>query len=146
MISVLVDTGGYSVDEPALVRAVTRALEARGIDDAEVSLALLSDTAMRQLNREHLGHDRPTDVIAFALWGPGDAQVVGDVYVGVDQARRQAETEAVPIAEELVRLAVHGTLHVSGMDHPDDATQRAASAMYRLQEALVDTMRAEGAA
>ena len=123
-------------DEVLLRRAVEAALRDAGVDAAEVSLTLLDDEAIQALNREHLGHDRPTDVLAFALWEEGEP-VLGDVYVGADQARRQAAELGVPLAEELVRLAVHGTLHVLGHDHPEDARARAASPMYRLQERLV---------
>lgn len=102
----------------------------------EISVALLADADIRRLNREHLGHDRVTDVVAFPLWEEGEP-VVGDVYVGLEQARRQAAAEGVPLAEELVRLAVHGTLHVLGWEHPEEASEREASPMYRRQERIV---------
>jgi probable rRNA maturation factor len=137
MIRVDVHTGGRAVDEGALVEAATAALRARGVARAELSVALLDDDGIRELNARHLGHDRVTDVIAFGLWEEGDALVVGDVYVGADQARRQAADAAVGLGEEFVRLVVHGTLHVTGMDHPDDGAGRATSPMYRLQEHLV---------
>jgi probable rRNA maturation factor len=141
VIEVQLEAGGRPVDAQALSRAVERALAARGVTHAEVSLTLFDDADMRALNREHLGHDRPTDVLAFALWEAGDPVVVGDVYLGFDQAVRQAREAGVDTGEELVRLAVHGTLHVTGMDHPEDAGERAGSAMYRLQEALVEGFR-----
>lgn len=101
-----------------------------------LSVALVDDEDIRRLNREHLGHDRVTDVIAFPLWERGEP-VVGDVYVGLEQARRQAAAEGVPFEEELVRLVVHGTLHVLGWDHPEEASERGGSPMYRLQERIV---------
>ncbi len=140
MIEVLVEVGGAPVDPAAVRVAATRALEARRVADAEVSVTFLDDDAIRALNREHLGHDRPTDVLAFALWEPGDAQVIGDVYVGWEQAVRQAGDEGVDAAEEFTRLVVHGVLHVTGMDHPEDAARRLDSDMYRLQESLVHAL------
>ena len=125
----------------AAVRAV---LAEEGIEVAEVSLALLDDEAIQALNRRHLGHDRPTDVIAFALWDEGEP-VVGDVYIGVEEAARQAADAGVPREEELVRLAVHGTLHVLGWTHPDAPDERPASPMYRHQEALVARLRGDRA-
>lgn len=117
-----------------LEQAVRRALEAEGCRRAEVSVALLDDARMRELNRTWLGKDRGTDVIAFSLGEDGD--VVGDVYVGFEQAARQAAEVGVALEEELVRLVVHGTLHVLGHDHPE-GDGREASAMFRLQERLV---------
>jgi probable rRNA maturation factor len=136
MIEVQVEAGAHPGHAALLQRAVEATLRQQEVEDGEVSLALLDDPAIQALNREHLGHDRPTDVLAFALWSPGEP-VLGDVYLGVEQAARQAREEGVPLEEELVRLAVHGTLHILGHDHPDSAEDRPGSAMYRLQEALV---------
>lgn len=115
--------------------AVTTVLRDAGLDTGEISLTLLDDRGVRELNRDHLGRDRPTDVIAFALHDPGQPPL-GDVYVGHEQAVRQAAEVGVPLEEELVRLAVHGTLHVLGHDHPDGES-RFASEMFTLQERLV---------
>ncbi|MEK9500993.1 rRNA maturation RNase YbeY [Gemmatimonadota bacterium DH-20] len=137
MIHVLLDAP-EGVSDPSLLEAgVRRALRRRGVERAEVSVALVDDPAIHELNRRHLGHDYPTDVISFGLWQPGDPVVVGDIYIGWEQARRQAADLGVDEGEELLRLAVHGALHVAGMDHPDEAEQRAASEMVRLQEAVV---------
>jgi len=132
------ETGSLDVSAwPGLVRgAVQATLTHEGVEDAELSVTLLDDGPMRELNREHLGHDRTTDVISFALYQPGE-RVLGDVYVGWRQAIRQARAEGVPIEEEIARLAIHGTLHVLGHDHPDGADARSGSEMYRLQETIV---------
>ena len=137
MISVLLDDGGRP-DAPAddLERAVRAACRSQDVVEAEVSVALLTDPAIQRLNERHLGHTGPTDVLAFALYEEGET-VVGDIYVGYDQAMRQAEDAGVSLHEELVRLVVHGTLHVLGLDHPDDPDAREASPMYRIQEELV---------
>jgi probable rRNA maturation factor len=143
VIEVHLETGAADLPGGLLERAVRGALEARGIEDAEVSLTLLDDEAITALNLRHLDHDGPTDVLAFALWEPGEPLVVGDVYVGYAQALRQAADEGVDPLEELVRLAAHGALHVCGMEHPDAAGERAASEMYRLQERVVREVLAE---
>jgi len=134
-MNVLVETEGFqAVDANRLEAAVLHALAAEGRTVLELSLTLLGDEDIQALNREYLGHDRPTDVIAFGLGGPED--LVGDVYLGVEQARRQAEEHGVPLDEELVRLAVHGTLHVLGHDHPD-GDERWQSPMFEVQERIV---------
>lgn len=122
--------------DPARVEAAVRhVLRAEGVEAAEVSVALLGDEAIAALNREYLGRDRPTDVIAFHLHDPGEPPL-GDVYLGVDQALRQAAEFGATPGEELLRLAVHGTLHVLGWDHPE-GDDRTASPMFQRQEALV---------
>ena len=122
--------------------AVRTTLADHGVKDAEISLALLNDQDIKLLNRDHLGRDRTTDVIAFALWTEGET-VVGDVYVGFEQAARQAAEAQVDLHEELARLAIHGTLHVLGLDHPEGADDRVASEMFVKQESLVQRVMAE---
>ncbi|UCC25508.1 MAG: rRNA maturation RNase YbeY [Gemmatimonadales bacterium] len=136
MVEVHVASGGRTELDGPLEAAVRLVLSHHRVDTAEVSLALLGDEAIQALNRDHLGHDYPTDVLSFALWEEGEP-VVGDVYLGYEQALRQADAEGVPDLEELLRLAIHGTLHVLGYEHPEEAASRPSSEMYRLQEALL---------
>jgi probable rRNA maturation factor len=117
--------------EALLERAVLAALEDAGVSGAELSVTLLDDAEIQSLNDRYLGKDQPTDVISFSLPGPG-GEVVGDIYIGAQQARRQPG----PWMEELVRLAIHGTLHVLGHDHPEDEA-RYSSPMFQVQERLV---------
>ena len=105
---------------------------------ALISVTFLGRDSMRRLNARHKGRDRPTDVLAFALSGPG-AEVIGDVYVCAWVARREARARGIPLREELVRLVVHGTLHVLGREHPE-GPERTRSAMWRRQERYVEAL------
>jgi probable rRNA maturation factor len=102
---------------------------------AGISVTFLGPKRMQALNLEHLGHDHPTDVISFALTGPDDT-LVGDIYVCGAVAAKQAKAFEVPLRQELIRLVVHGTLHVLGHDHPE-GERRLASPMWTLQEKYV---------
>ena len=121
-----------------IVQRVVREVLDRERRDARVSVTFLGRDAMRRLNLEYKGHDRPTDVIAFALKGPGSA-LIGDVYLCPWVARRESAARRVPFREELVRLLVHGTLHVLGYEHPEDAL-RERSPMWRRQERYVEAL------
>lgn len=123
------------VGQGEVERAIRAVLAAEGIREAEISVAFLPDPEIARLNREHLGHAGPTDVISFALHEPGEAPL-GDVYVGAEQAVRQAEEWGVAPSEELLRLAIHGTLHVLGYDHPKEGDSLD-SPMGRRQEELL---------
>ena len=94
---------------------------------------------MRRLNRRVTGRRGLTDVLAFGLPQP-DGRMLGDVYVCPAAAERYVEKkgreERGAVGEELIRLAVHGTLHVLGYDHPEGAG-RTRSAMWRRQERYV---------
>ena len=101
---------------------------------SHVDITLLPAAAMRRANRRATGRRGLTDVIAYALPQP-DGQLVGDVYICPDAAAKAARSGA-GLREELVRLAVHGTLHVLGYDHPE-GTGRTRSRMWQLQERYV---------
>jgi len=112
--------------------------EQRLFSVAEISITLLDDDEIARMNAEFLQHDGPTDVISFALYETGEVPV-GDVYVGAEQAARQAAQAGVPLHEELARLAVHGVLHVLGHDHPDGSA-RLKSQMWQMQEQILATV------
>jgi probable rRNA maturation factor len=93
--------------------------------DFEVSLRIVGDPAMRELNRDYRGKDKPTDVLAFAhREGPAaklHPQVLGDLVISIDTARHQAKRGLYP---ELLHLASHGLCHLLGYDHRDDVEER----------------------
>ncbi len=120
-----------------LGRGGRRLLRALRLDDAELSLLLVSDAEMRKLNRDWRGRDRPTDVLAFAQReGPGGAPdgLLGDVVISVDTARRQAAERGHALGVEGERLLVHGLLHLLGYDHERSAAE--AARMRRRERAL----------
>jgi len=114
-----------------LARAVLRA-EGAGLQ--ALSVTFVGPARMRTLNRTHLGKDRPTDVLAFAIGGP--PPVAGDVYVCPAVAARDAARFGTTPRAETARLVVHGVLHVLGYDHPAGA-ERTRSPMWRRQERLL---------
>ncbi len=122
---------------PRLARAARRVLAWEGARWARVDLTLVGAAAMRRLNRRATGRRRLTDVIAFALPQP-DGTLVGDIYLCPAAAERWVEgkREGGRVEEELLRLAVHGTLHVLGYDHPEGGG-RTRSSMWRRQEAYM---------
>lgn len=131
--------------EPLAVSAATDLLEsavcetvrvAIGTEDAEVEITICGDAEMERLNFDHMGERGPTDVLSFPLheWslngreshltdddgvGPPGPLLLGDVVIDLDQALRQAADGDWGVLEELVLLAIHGTLHLLGHDHAD---------------------------
>jgi probable rRNA maturation factor len=122
-----------------LEKAAIATLQAEASGDIELSIALVGDAEIARMNREFLSHEGPADVISFPLTQPG-LPVVGDIYIGVDQARRQAGEFGATFDDELIRLVVHGTLHVLGWNHPE-GDDRSVSPMYRRQEEIVENVR-----
>jgi probable rRNA maturation factor len=122
----------------ALVERVVRSVLGSERREALISVTFLGRDAMRRLNADHKGHDRPTDVLTFALTDP-TGHMVGDVYICPWIARQEARARGIPLREELVRLIVHGTLHALGRDHPE-GPERTRSAMWRRQERYVEAL------
>ena len=122
----------------ALVRkAAAAALRAEHVKDAMLSITFVGRAAISRLNRRYLGHHGPTDVISFGLGRIGRrGAVIGDVYICAEVARDNAKRQGISAGEELLRLVVHGTLHVLGHDHPSGAT-RTKSRMWRKQERIL---------
>jgi probable rRNA maturation factor len=112
--------------------ACTLVLRAERVRAALVSITLLSRRRRAVFNRKDLGRSGSTDVIAFGFRDPLGA-LIGDVYLCPDEAALNARTLGVPVREEILRTAVHGTLHVLGYDHPEGAS-RTASTMWKRQE------------
>lgn len=134
-----VDTAGVriAVARERVKRVVEHVLRAEGVRDAMVSVTFVTDRRIAALNVRHLGHRGPTDVISFGF-APVEAagDVVGDIYIAPAVARRNAIAHGSSVREELLRLVVHGVLHVLGHDHPEDAS-RNASPMWKRQERLL---------
>lgn len=100
---------------PLIRKAVGIALRHHGICTYAVSITFVDDQTMTRLNRRTLGRRGTTDVIAFDLAEEGLAhEAVGDIYVSLEQARRQSAAYGVRVGEEVVRLVIHGLLHTIG--------------------------------
>jgi probable rRNA maturation factor len=104
-----------TVDRQRIERVVRRILSDAGIKQARISIAVVDDPTIHELNRRYLAHDEPTDVLSFVLeQGPG--MLEGEVVASGDTARRTAEQLDWPAEDELLLYIVHGTLHLVGYD------------------------------
>lgn len=121
--------------EPRLRAAAEEALRTGdSMPEGEISVSFVSEQEIRELNLQYVGIDGPTDVIAFELGGKGT--LLGDIYIAPEVARHRAAEWDVTVSEELLRLVVHGVLHVLGHDHPS-GDDRLESTMFRLQEEVL---------
>ena len=113
------------------------AMRAIGAEGWELSVLLCDDATIRGLNARYRGIDRATDVLSFSQReggaAAGSASAAGDLVISLETARRNAGRLGVGEGEELRRLAVHGMLHLAGMDHG----RGRGGAMLELQERLL---------
>jgi len=80
-----------------------------------VNIIIIDDPAIRTLNKTYRNRSRPTDVLAFHA--DPDLGILGEIYISIDTARRQAAAYGVTLREEILRLVAHGVLHLCGYDH-----------------------------
>lgn len=130
------------VDPRTLARRAQKMLAALDLGAVELSLALVDDPAIQELNRTFRGKNRPTDVLAFAMREgepapriAGEPELLGDVIISVPTAERQARKARRPLLAELTMLLAHGLLHLVGYDHQTDAEERVMTARTRELEA-----------
>ena len=90
----------------------------------QVNFVVIGDREMSRLHRTYSKIRGTTDVLTFDLSDRSGRSVDGDVYICLDQARRQAREYRVPLYQEVARLAVHGVLHLAGYDDATDAERR----------------------
>ena len=117
-----------------LVQLLGRAMAIAGVGDAELSLTLTDDREMRALNRTFAQEDHPTDVLSFSQREDRFAnQLLGDIVISLDTAKRQAKSAQRPLLDELLHLAVHGLAHLQGLDH---RTKREEKKMFAYEAKL----------
>jgi len=126
------------LDSGKVRRAARRILTELGFLEAELSLWLVDDTRIRELNRNHLGRNRPTNVLAFSMregeFSTLHPHLLGDVVISVETAQRQSSRFRLNDTEMVLFLMVHGILHLIGYEH--EGTRKDAREMTLKQREL----------
>lgn len=126
MVEILGEMDRFPAPE-RLEAALETLLREAGLQDREVTVVLLGDEEMRSRNAADRGVDAATDVLSYPSSEPDDVGVppvphLGDVFVGLDAAARQAADHGHDLVSEVLVLAAHGLTHLRGFDHPDEAS------------------------
>jgi len=136
--SILDDERWSAVDPETLADACLAAVEVHADDPAlaRVTTALFTDDdAVRALNAEWRGKDKPTNVLSFpakAIPGlPDEVQPLGDLALAYPTTAKEAEEKGISLKDHTAHLLVHGLLHLLGYDHVDDADAEAMEALER---------------
>jgi probable rRNA maturation factor len=134
----------YEQDFTAIIE---QALKTLGIeDDVEVSCVLVDDERIHEINREYRHIDRSTDVISFAMedndqfYVEGMPRTLGDIFISVDHAKKQAEEYGHSLRREMCFLFTHGILHLLGYDHMTDEQEKE---MFGLQDQILGALSIE---
>ena len=124
-----------AVDRRLLRSRAARVLQALSRTRSELSIALVDDATIADLNSRYRGESGATDVLSFSLVEGEDkdlgGELLGDVVISVETAARQARRAHRGLDAEVARLLIHGTLHLLGHDHATDDEARTMRAEER---------------
>jgi probable rRNA maturation factor len=114
------------IDKDRAATLSRAALDRIGRSDAVLTIAFIRDRAMRRLNHDYRGIDRPTDVLSFAYHedeaaaARDETRHIGDIVISVETAERYARELGLSFNREIEHLVIHGALHLAGYDHETD--------------------------
>lgn len=150
MIDVAVDAEGWraqdwdALSQRAVVASIAASPHAHLAStpaSIEISVRLTSDAEVQMLNRQYRGKDKPTNVLSFPMVQPDliaslantdDGEVLlGDIVLALETCEREAKERGVALEDHAAHLIVHGTLHLLGHDHMNDAEAEAMEAIER---------------
>jgi len=114
--------------------AKVRRLSTQILGRKNLSIAFVTNAAIRKINRRFLSHDFATDVLSFPL----DTDLVGELVISAEYAAGEASRRKIPVEEELLRYVAHGILHLLGYDdhRPADRTRMWARQERELRKIL----------
>ena len=131
----------YEEDFKAIIEQALKTLHIE--DDVEVSCVLVDDERIHEINKEYRHIDRSTDVISFAMedndqfYVEGMPRSLGDIFISVDHAKKQAEEYGHSLKREMCFLFTHGILHLLGYDHMTDEQEKE---MFGLQDEILGAL------
>ncbi|MEM9344442.1 MAG: rRNA maturation RNase YbeY [Pseudomonadota bacterium] len=145
MIEVLVEDARWEALDDLAVQSIGAALRHVGLDPEawEVSVLACDDARIAELNEAFRGKAGPTNVLSWpseerdGLPEAGSDPELGDIALAYDTCRAEAEAAGLPFSHHVAHLLVHGTLHLLGYDHEDDA---GAERMERTEVAILATL------
>ena len=115
MIAISNRQRAQKINQPLLKKIATATLAELKIETAELGIVLVSPKEIAAINEKYLNHKGPTDVITFGYENP-ELQMHGDIFICIEEAKRQAKEFKTNWQSELVRYVVHGALHLTGHD------------------------------
>jgi probable rRNA maturation factor len=138
-VDVQVATGALDVPAPADIRKwVEHTVRAASPgEDFDVSVRIVDEGEMRELNKAYRGRDKPTNVLAFpagdsGFTPPGERPLLGDIVVCAGVVADEAREQAKELGDHWAHMLVHGTLHLLGHDHETDPEAEAMEALERV--------------
>jgi probable rRNA maturation factor len=126
------------VDIGRVRRGLKRLLKTLDCEGSEISVLLVDDDQIREINQKYLKRERPTNVISFAMtegaFGNVHPEILGDIILSVETAARDAQASHLDLMDEVEFLLIHGLLHLLGYNHENTDTDKANEMKNRERE------------
>ena len=117
----------HRISEKKIRQTASVILNALDYPEAELSILIVDDQQIAQLNSQYLNREGPTNVIAFSMrqgqFSDIAPNLLGDVVISADTAQREAQSAGISMQNRLDQLLIHGTLHLLGYDHENTAAE-----------------------
>jgi len=141
LIDIINEQKALEIDIDLIGQWAVRALELLGKKDVELCVVLTDNDDIRNLNREYLGKDKPTNVISFPQQeGEGlEGSHLGDVVISAEKAFQEALDAGIETHERIKQLLVHGICHLCGYNH-EGVSEETASEMEAAEERLLSLL------
>lgn len=126
--------------EKRLQRWMDTALEIAGVDEAlEVTVRLVGNEEISELNQEYRGKNAPTNVLSFPCdWDlPEEPRLLGDIVIAVQVVNQEAKAQQKKMEAHWAHIVIHGLLHLLGYDHIDEAQ---AEEMETLEKKILEQL------
>lgn len=127
----------FGIDTKAFSAYLKKLEKATPLQAGLLNVVFVNDKYIRALNKAYRGKDKATDVLSFPYY---EGDLVGEVYLSVETAKRQAKDHKHNLEDELIKLIVHGILHVHGFDHEKDEDYRK---MFAVEKAVLGKIAGE---
>jgi probable rRNA maturation factor len=126
------------LDSRRIRRNLKRLMKELCCEDGELSLLLVDDDQIREINRTYLKRDRSTNVISFSMtegeFGAINPRLLGDIVLSVETAARDAATGGIDLMDEVEFLLIHGLLHLLGYEHENTTSEESQEMKTRERE------------
>lgn len=133
------ETSEKIIEIETIKRMLDYAILKKELKNVVFNVIIVTDDVIKDINKKYRGIDKSTDVISFALEDTpdieGDFRILGDIYISIDQAKRQATEYQHSFLRELSFLVIHGFLHLLGYNHISEEEEKI---MFEEQEMILD--------
>ena len=123
-INLILSDKRFKLNTRSLRLLIRKVLKGESTEQKYCDIVYCSDSKMIKLNYEFKNKKQTTDVLAFSLINENEPEYLGEIYINLQQAKRQAKEHKEPYKKEVERLTVHGVLHLLGYRDNNDSNRK----------------------